>query len=40
MGELQALKILAPKTVSLILENHTGDLPIWLSGPGMGFGLG
>ena len=21
-------------------ENHTGDLPIWLRGPGYGFGLG
>ena len=39
-GELHGVRILAPKTVSLILENHTGDLPIWLSGPGMGFGLG
>jgi len=39
-GELHGVRILAPNTVSLILENHTGDLPIWLSGPGMGFGLG
>ena len=23
-----------------MLENHTGDLKLWLSGPGMGFGLG
>ena len=23
-----------------MLENHTGDLPLWLPGPGMGFGLG
>ncbi len=22
------------------MENHTGDLPLWLPGPGMGFGLG
>ena len=33
-------RILSPTTVSLILENHTGDLPLWLPGPGMGFGLG
>ena len=23
-----------------MLENHTGELPLWLPGPGMGFGLG
>ncbi len=39
-GELNGIRILAPGTVSLILENHTGDLPIWLTGPGTGFGLG
>jgi len=39
-GELHGIRILSPNTVSLILENHTGDLPIWLSGPGTGFGLG
>ncbi|MBX3706083.1 MAG: beta-lactamase family protein [Pseudomonadales bacterium] len=39
-GELDGVRLLAPSTVSLILENHTGDLPLWLAGPGMGFGLG
>ncbi len=39
-GEFGGIRILAPGTVSLMLENHTGDLPIWLAGPGMGFGLG
>ena len=39
-GELDGVRILAPRTVSLMLENHTGDLPLWLPGPGMGFGLG
>tara|TARA_B100000676_G_scaffold251477_1_gene256502 strand:+ start:37 stop:825 length:789 start_codon:yes stop_codon:yes gene_type:complete len=39
-GELDGTRILAPSTVSLMLENHTGDLKLWLSGPGMGFGLG
>ena len=39
-GELNGERILAPSTVSLILENHTDNLPIWLTGPGTGFGLG
>ena len=39
-GELNGIRVLAPSTVSLLLENHTGDLKLWLSGPGMGFGLG
>ena len=39
-GELYGERILAPSTVSLILENHTDNLPIWLTGPGTGFGLG
>lgn len=39
-GELRGARILAPATVSLMLENHTGELPLWLPGPGMGFGLG
>jgi CubicO group peptidase (beta-lactamase class C family) len=39
-GELDGVRILGPRTVSLMLENHTGDLPLWLPGPGYGFGLG
>lgn len=39
-GELGGVRLLAPSTVSLMLENHTGDLRLWLAGPGMGFGLG
>ena len=39
-GELDGVRILSPSTVSLMLENHTGDLDLWLPGPGMGFGLG
>ena len=39
-GALDGARILAPATVDLILDNHTGDLPLWLAGPGMGFGLG
>ena len=39
-GELFGTRILAPSTVSLMLDNHTGDLDLWLAGPGIGFGLG
>ena len=39
-GILNGERLLGPATVSLMLENHTGDLPLWLAGPGMGFGLG
>jgi CubicO group peptidase (beta-lactamase class C family) len=39
-GKLETSRLLSPVTVSLMLENHTGDLPLWLTGPGMGFGLG
>ena len=39
-GTLDGARLLAPSTVSLMLENHTADLDLWLPGPGMGFGLG
>ncbi len=39
-GELDGTRLLAPSTVSLMLENHTGDLDLWLTGPGVSFGLG
>ena len=39
-GELDGVRLLSPITVSLMIENHTGKLPLWLPGPGMGFGLG
>lgn len=39
-GELAGTRLLSPNTVSLMIENHTGEIPIWLGGPGMGFGLG
>jgi len=39
-GVFDGRRLLAPSTVSLMLANHTGDLPLWLAGPGMGFGLG
>ncbi len=39
-GELDGVRILGRKTVELITANHIGDLPVWLTGPGYGFGLG
>ena len=39
-GELDGVRILGRKTVELMTVNHIGDLPVWLSGPGYGFGLG
>ena len=39
-GELDGIRLLSPVTVDLMMDNHTGDLPLWLPGPGMGFGLG
>ena len=39
-GTFDGARILAPSTVGLMLENHTADLDLWLTGPGTGFGLG
>jgi CubicO group peptidase (beta-lactamase class C family) len=39
-GELDGVRLLAPSTVRLMTSNHTGDLKLWLAGPGTGFGLG
>jgi CubicO group peptidase (beta-lactamase class C family) len=39
-GELDGVRLLGRKTVELMTANHTGDLGIWLRGPGYGFGLG
>ena len=39
-GALGETRLLGRKTVELMTENHTGELPIWLRGPGFGFGLG
>ncbi|MBN1381838.1 MAG: beta-lactamase family protein [Deltaproteobacteria bacterium] len=33
-------RLLSRKTVELMTMNHIGDLPVWLTGPGHGFGLG
>lgn len=39
-GEFDGKQLLSPTTIDLMMDNHTGDLPLWLPGPGMGFGLG
>jgi len=39
-GTLDGTRILGRKTVELMTANHTGDLDVWLVGPGHGFGLG
>lgn len=39
-GEVDGVRLLGRKTVELMTANHTGDLPLWLRGPGFGFGLG
>jgi CubicO group peptidase (beta-lactamase class C family) len=39
-GEIDGIRLLGPKTIDLMVSNHTGKLPIWLRGPGFGFGLG
>ena len=39
-GELDGVRLLSPNTLDVMMENHTGDLALWLPGPGMGFGLG
>jgi len=39
-GELEGVRLLAPRTVDLMTRNHTGDLDVYLRGDGYGFGLG
>jgi len=39
-GKSEDVRILSRKTVELMTMNHIGDIPIWLTGPGIGFGLG
>ncbi|MFN0119720.1 MAG: serine hydrolase domain-containing protein [Blastocatellia bacterium] len=39
-GELDGVRLLGRKTVELMTVNHIGDLGVWLTGPGYGFGLG
>ncbi len=39
-GELDGARILSPKTVELMTENHLGDIPMGFGRRGVGFGLG
>ena len=39
-GELDGVRLLSPKTVSLMISNHSGDKDIYVLGPGYYFGLG
>ncbi|MCG8413322.1 MAG: beta-lactamase family protein [Pseudomonadales bacterium] len=39
-GELDGVRLLSPKTVNLMITNHTGDKYITVRGPGFNFGLG
>jgi CubicO group peptidase (beta-lactamase class C family) len=39
-GQLDGVRILSPKTVELMTENHLGDIPMGFGSEGVGFGLG
>lgn len=39
-GELDGVRLLSPKTLNLMISNHTGDHDVYVRGPGYGFGLG
>jgi CubicO group peptidase (beta-lactamase class C family) len=39
-GKSGEKRILSRKTIELMTRNHIGDRPVWLTGPGTGFGLG
>ena len=39
-GILDGARILGRKTIELMTTNHTGDLDVYVRGPGYGFGLG
>ena len=39
-GELDGVRLLSPKTVSLMISNHSGDGDVYVRGPGNKFGLG
>jgi CubicO group peptidase (beta-lactamase class C family) len=39
-GEYNGVRLLSRKSIELMTKNHIGDLPVWISGPYMGFGLG
>ena len=39
-GELDGARLLSPKTVSLMISNHSGEGDVYIRGPGYTFGLG
>ncbi len=39
-GKSGEKRILGRKTIELMTRSHIGDRPVWLTGPGNGFGLG
>ena len=39
-GELDGARLLSPKTINLMISNHSGDHNVYVRGPGYGFGLG
>ena len=39
-GELGGVRLLSPKTVNLMISNHSGDGEVYIRGPGYTFGLG
>ena len=39
-GELDGVRILSPRTISLMVSNHISDKLVYIRGPGYGFGLG
>ena len=39
-GELDGVRLLSPKTINLMISNHSGDNDVYIRGPGYIFGLG
>jgi len=39
-GEIDGVRLLSPKTVNLMISNHSGDNDVYIRGPGYTFGLG
>lgn len=39
-GELDGVRLLSPKTINLMITNHSGNHDIYIRGPGYNFGLG
>ena len=39
-GELDGVRLLSPKTINLMISNHSGNNDVYIRGPGYTFGLG